>query len=184
MNRALLRLAAVLAVAMAEPAAAQTSAYTALDLALCSQRPTDPRDELPLIVWDCPGYAGISVLVSESDGRISIAYGVAGPAELGLGQTLPEFNTVGETLEWRVDGAGTPYATILRYLIDPGDGGTRGEVLVVTRLGNPYCHIAYVDALANTDANALARRAGDLFARSFDCDFNTPVWIGLGGRQA
>ena len=163
------------------PAVAQTSAYTSLVLAACSERPRNPREELPLLVWDCPGYGGIPVLVSESDGRVSVAYGVDGQPEIGGGQTLPEFNTIGDTLEWRLDAAGAPYATILRYQTQPGDGGPTGEVLVVTRLGDTVCHIAYVDALANANANELARQAADLFARTFDCNANTAVWVGQGG---
>ncbi len=169
-------LLSLIGAAMTAPAVAQTSVYTSLDPATCTQRPVDPRNELPLIIRDCAGHDGINVLVAESDGRISVSYGISGPAELGTGQTLPEFNTIGDTLEWRLDTAGTAYATILRYHTQT-DGGPEGQVLVVTRLGDASCHVAYVDALANPDANELARQAADLIALNFACDVDMPLWI-------
>ncbi len=51
---------------------------------------------------------------------------------------------------------------------------------MVTRLGDAACPIAYVNALANEDANAIARQAADLFATTFTCEVDTPMWIGLG----
>ncbi len=47
----------------------------------------------------------------------------------------------------------------------------------MTRLGEVSCAIAYVDALANPDANELARQAADLIAADFACDVDTPMWI-------
>ena len=89
------------------------------------------------------------------------------------GQTLPPFNRLGEKLEWRLNndlGRWMPIATIVRYhTADPETGEDKGQVLVVTQLveGNS-CHIAYVDALANDNANELAREAADK-AGEFDC---------------
>ena len=41
-------------------------------------------------------------------------------------------------------------------------------MLVVTRLPpGPVCHVAYVDAIANPNANELARKAAADFARGF-----------------
>ena len=53
-----------------------------------------------------------------------------------------------------------------------------GQVLVVSQIeeGNS-CHIAYVDALANKDANELARAAADK-AGDFDCANDEPEVIG------
>ena len=54
------------------------------------------------------------------------------------------------------------------------------QVLVVTRLGETgtVCHVAYVDALLNPNANALAREAADTIARIFTCSHDEPGWIG------
>jgi hypothetical protein len=67
-------------------------------------------------------------------------------------------------------GRWMPIATIVRYhTADPETGEDKGQVLVVTQLveGNS-CHIAYIDALANADANVLAREAADR-SGDFDC---------------
>ncbi len=43
-------------------------------------------------------------------------------------------------------------------------------MLVVTQLKpGATCHVAYVDARANPDADELARKAADESARDFDC---------------
>ncbi len=173
-------LGVALVVAASVPAAAQQSTYTSLDLGKCRQEPIDPRDPLQSGVWHCDGYAGIPVLVMEGDLRFFVSYGQFADTEFAAEQTLPPFNTISDTLEWRLDAAGVPFATILRFFTDTGDGAQR-QILVVTRIESPACHIAYVDAGANPNANDLARQAADLFARSFHCDFNSPLWIGEGG---
>ena len=44
------------------------------------------------------------------------------------------------------------------------------RVPVVTRLGRGgVCHVGHVDALANPDADALARKIADERARTFRC---------------
>ena len=166
--------------AFAAPAEAEISAYTALDLATCRMEPVNPKDPLQSGIWHCDGHLGAPVYVAEGDLRFFVSYGPNAAAEIAATQTLPPFNRIHTTLEWRLDPAGFPFATILRFFTDRGDG-TEGQILVVTRIGGPVCHVAYVDARANANANALAQQAADLFARSFNCDINTPVWIGAGG---
>jgi hypothetical protein len=54
-----------------------------------------------------------------------------------------------------------------------------GRVLVVTRLGpGGVCHVGYVDARANPDANALAQQIADRHARTFSCGEDKPVVLG------
>ena len=60
-----------------------------------------------------------------------------------------------------------PFATILRFFID----GTQRQILVVTRIESPACHIAYVDAGANPNPNELARSGRPSPQLHFD--FNT-----------
>ncbi|MCP4383117.1 MAG: hypothetical protein GY798_17125, partial [Hyphomicrobiales bacterium] len=69
----------------------------------------------------------------------------------------------------------SPFATILRFFPDLGDGET-GQVLVITKLGGSgqICHVGYVDALANPQANALARQIADNVAPLFDCQADQP----------
>lgn len=174
-------LATLLAALVSTPAIANESAYTSLDLAACSQRPTDPREELPWALWHCAGHGGIALLIGESDLRFTIAYGIGKPAVVGDSQTLPPFNRLGEVMEWRLDAAGQPFATIVRYFTDTGDPAVVNQVLVVTKLGAPSCQVAYVDALANADANGLARTAADLVAPNFRCNVDTPIWVSATG---
>jgi hypothetical protein len=69
----------------------------------------------------------------------------------------------------------------LRFFVDKGQGDApekQGQVLVVTQIkAGATCHIAYVDALANADANAMAQKVADEKAGSFDCK-NEPEFVG------
>ena len=152
------------------------SAYTSLKLDQCRQAPTDPDDPLQSGVWWCAGYGGIPVWVAEGDVRFSVSFGAHAAEEPAASQTPAMFNTIGETLEWRLekdaDGTWHPFATILRYFTDAGDGqGRRGQLLVVTKLGGrgAVCQIAIIDVLLNPDANLLARQVADEAAAGFDC---------------
>lgn len=91
------------------------------------------------------------------------------------GQTMPGFNTIGEKLEWLIADhlalGEQPVASILRYHLDRTEGFIPDtQVLVVTRIepGNT-CHVAYIDALANPDANLLARQAAADLVPGWDC---------------
>ena len=56
-------------------------------------------------------------------------------------------------------------------------------MLVVTRLPpGAVCHVAYVDAAANPNANELARKAADDVARDFKCGKDEVKVIGASGR--
>jgi hypothetical protein len=91
------------------------------------------------------------------------------------------FNTIGETLEWRLkkDGQGwKPIATILRYNWSVDD--RKGAILVVTMLGaDETCHMAYVEASGNPKANEQARALAD--AGEFDC-MHEPLNYDKGGN--
>jgi hypothetical protein len=66
--------------------------------------------------------------------------------------------------------------------LDKNGRPTDKPMLVVTRLPpGPVCHVAYVDAQANRDANALARKAADEFARDFQCAKDKVKVIGATG---
>lgn len=152
------------------------SAYTDLDLDQCMIMQTDDFGS----TWACAGYRGYPVMVAEGDLRFLVSYGLRPKDEKAASQTLPPFNTIGPRLEWRLKreaGVWKPVATILRYFIDREDPMPDGQVLVVTRLGEgATCQTAWIDALANADANALARNAADR-AAAFDCA-NEPEIVG------
>ena len=84
---------------------------------------------------------------------------------------------------------GKPFAIIQRWHIadvtDPDKQGRPNTkaMLVGTRLPpGSVCHVAYVDAAANSDANELARKAADEFARDFKCGKDEVRVIGQSGR--
>ena len=57
-----------------------------------------------------------------------------------------------------------------------------GRVLVVTRLDpGGSCHVGYVDARANPDANELARKLADERARTFKCGTDKRIVVGTKG---
>jgi hypothetical protein len=153
---------------VAQPAfAAFNSAYTDINLDQCLVLEADDFGAS----WACPGYKGYPLMVTEGDLRYSLIYGFG--AKAADGQTLPPFNTLGPKIEWRLSndlGRWMPVATIVRYhTADAETGEDKGQVLVVTQLvEGQTCHIAYIDALANPNANALAQQAADTSGK-FDC---------------
>ena len=171
--------------AIAPAAAGNRSAYTRLDLDECREVPPAADDPLQSGAWWCDGYAGIPVYVSEGDLRFFVSYGEAAREERAARTTLPPFNRIGETIEWRLGPDGRPFATIHRFFTASGDGSPEGQVLVLTRLGSrgEVCHMGYVDARRNPDANALARDVVDNGAAAFDCGTEAPLDYGLSGDE-
>ena len=155
------------------------SVYTSLDLAKCKDvTPADAKDYGT--IWRCKGLNGIDVRVAEGDLRINVSYGPKAETQKAAQQTVPQFNNIGDTLEWRVVKDGrrtTPFATILRFPWSV-DGKT-GWTLVVTKLGKgDACHVAYVEAAGNPKANEQARAQADTLARGFDCKRDVPRHYG------
>ena len=54
---------------------------------------------------------------------------------------------------------------------------------MITKLGGPgqVCHVGYVNARANPDANAIAREVVDNGATEFECGSETALEYGLVG---
>jgi len=157
--------------ALAGPAAAQlyNSSYTELKFEDCTVVTTDDFGS----TWACPGLKGMPVLVRESKLRFRLSYGLTSTTEKAAEQTLPPENRLGEEIEWRVsnaEGSYKPFATILKVFVKPEGEGDEGQVLVVTKVSpGATCHVAYIDAVANADAEAMARKAADEKAMAFDC---------------
>ena len=122
--------------------------------------------------WACPGYKGIPVMVAEAQSRFMVSYGLKSTDEPAAKQTLPPVNSLGPSIEWRLsnkEGRWKPFATIVHFLTGE-EGKPKGDVLVVTRLGEgTTCQIAYVDAVANANAEDLAQQAADEHGFDFDC---------------
>ena len=178
-------LAAALVLATLGAAQAQfnQSAYTDLDLDLCTVVQSDDFGS----TWACNGHKGIPVMVAEGDLRMMVSFGLTSTEEKAASQTLPPFNHLGEKIEWRLSnatGGYKPIAAIIRYFTaapEPQEGrkkGPGGQILVVTRIEpGATCQIAWIDAMANPDANELAQKAADEKAPDFDCQ-NEPEIIG------
>jgi hypothetical protein len=175
----------------ASPASEFNSAYTALNLDKCAHTASSEPEDYGF--WRCPGYAGIAVRVSAGDQRMFVSFGLGADRQPAAQQTLPNFNSVDKTrIEWRLRIEKRPrarkiepIATIARWRvqISEAEGTLSGQVLVVTRLGDAVCHIGYVDASANADANALARELADTRARDFDCQNDVRIIAGKRGKS-
>lgn len=167
-----------------------SSTYTSLDFKKCHLI-TQAELGLPELTeeemgtmggqWLCPGYNKSSVYIAESDLRMFVSYGHDAFNERAWGQTLPPFNYVGHTLEWRLRTEQSlasatpeqiPFATILRWHTQGGEmAQEKGEILIVTKLepGNT-CHVAYIDAKLTPNANQIARDFADNEVTGFNCE--------------
>ena len=139
----------------------------------------------------CPGKVGLVVVISEDDLRESVSVGrtrAAADKEPAAEASFGPFNSTTQTVEWRTADS-KPFAIIQRWHIaDNGDPDKSGRpiakpMLAVTRLPpGEVCHVAYIDAQANPNANELARKAADEFARGFKCGKDEVKTIGESGR--
>lgn len=145
------------------------SAYTDLDFDQCTIVHADDFS----VVRACPGFKGIPVMVVEDDARFFVSFGLDSTHETAAKQTFSSFNTLGKTMEWRLTNASgrwKPFATILRWSTDEGEGG-KGEFLVVTKVEPDHtCQIARIDAKKADNANELARQVADEEGLDFDCE--------------
>jgi hypothetical protein len=166
-------------------AAENSSVYTKLDF---------DKNCIPLATYEaggtfsCQGYKGFPVLLSEGDLRVSVFFGHLGPWFNGTDGSeafvsFSPFNNVANTIEWRLNPEGVPFAAILRWQISETDGseGPGSTVLVVSRVGQPgvgmACPAGYV-AGATPDANDVARQIADSLANDFDCLTTEAGWHG------
>ena len=172
-----------LALALLSPAASAESiesVYTSLKLELC-ENVTPPEEAEHGGTFRCKGLGDTDVRVAEGDLRMFVSYGPDAATQTAAHQTLPDFNTIGETLEWRL-AHGEPFATILRFRWD--SDGAKGSTLVVTKLGEEdACHVAYVMATGNPNANTHARKIADGQVREFVCERDRPRTYGPDGEQ-
>ncbi len=136
--------------------------------------------------WRCAGYQGIDIRLSAGDQRMNVSFGKNAAREPAASQTFPGFNSAYKsTVEWRSEtlsgGKARPFAAIVRWNVklEDDERDTTGRVLVVTRLGpGGVCHVGYVDARANPNANDLAAKIADDTARTFTCGKDKPVIAG------
>lgn len=176
---ALSGLALIVSLGAAPALAATDSTYTDINLDECLLLHADDFGA----EWACPGYRGYPLWISEGDLRFFISFGFGAPDEPAATQTMPQFNYLGDTLEWRLTnetGDFRPFAAIVRYHLDEGSGeeDDTSQVLAVIKVapGNT-CHIGYVDATLVPDANEQARAIADNDAPDFDCETDEPIYF-------
>lgn len=181
--------APVAAVLSASPAVGAESVYTDLLLEKCevlvAPDPDEPGGDFMASL--CPGLGDYKVLFKEGDLRQSLHYGHLAKAIVDHAfESFGQFNYMNPKIEWRVDETGRPYAAIQRIFV--GEAESQGQVLVVSRVGQPGdrngCPAGYVDALANKDPNVLARNVADTIAAAFRCGKDTAEYHGTRGPKA
>lgn len=189
-------LSALIAVSATSSASAQenTSAYTSVAFKGCQKfNVAKAGDDELGASFECKGLQGYAVVVTEDDLRMTVAIGQNrkhAQDQPSFAQGFGPFNSVHDTLEWRIGGKSKkPLATIQRWFIaDNNDTGADNRpktvgLLVVTRTPpGASCHVAYIDARANKDANLLARKAADELAQKFDCGKDKVHFVGNKGR--
>jgi len=170
---------------LATPATAgNSSTYTDFDLKTCKQitPETSGEEGEGSGTFECKGHAGIPVYFAEGDLRSLVSFGKGGEEACAFHQTFSGFNSVGNTIEWRLKN-GKPIATILRWTVsyDSEDSSKTKTWLVVTSLarGNT-CHVGYVEG-AYPNANEEARKLADGYAEGFKCTTAKPVYIANAG---
>ena len=152
------------------------SVYTKIDLKKCKQ--IEKADEFVFGgSWRCKGLGGYDVFVSSADDRESAAVGKSKANNCSGLKTFNGFNSVGNTVEWRVKNS-KPYAAILRWTvsIDPEDSTKQASWLVVNKLeAKDSCHMHYV-AGSFPGANDAARKAADEKSADFACETSVPTF--------
>jgi hypothetical protein len=178
-----------LAVAGCGAAHAAESIYTDLELEKCKSLVAPDPDEPggDFMSSMCPGLGDYQVLFKEGDLRQSLHYGFLRKSIVDHAfESFGQFNHMNPKIEWRIGADGKPVAAIQRFFT--GDSPDQGQMLVISKVGQPGeeegCPVGYVDALANPDANALARKVADTLAASFDCGKQTPGYHGVKGDKA
>jgi hypothetical protein len=184
-QRSIFPVSLLISLLIAAPVAAQgaMSKYLTFDIDKCPAVKKD--EESGAVTLHCKHPSGYQIYVSDADVRITMGFGPKGMKQRSHSQSLNPFNNIHNVLELRYfPGAAKPHAAIVRYHTNSGMGdGVKGQVLVVTKLaGEEACQIAHIDALANKDANELARQSADT-AADFDCARDEPKIIGQTGKS-
>jgi len=189
MRTLLLAACTLVAVTLPADAGTMTSAYTRLDFDK-SCAIVEKIEEGGSVLLLCEGYHGYPVHFAEGDLRHSVQFGHIAATSQPTWQSFAQWNRVSTTIEWRLSD-NRPVAAILRWFIEnTDDAGSAdpariGQVLVVSRVGQQAdrqaCVVGYVDALANRNANVLAREVADSLASDFVCGTDQAEFHGSRG---
>jgi hypothetical protein len=138
----------------------------------------------------CPGHGGAEVETLASHTRLTIGFRFSARQRA---DGVVSAWSAGKTVEWRGlkgNKGFEPYAAIVRLLMKDHENGkpgpvADGQVLAVMRVDPreaEACVMAYADAQANKDPNALARTAADRLGPAFDCESDKPAVVGAKTR--
>jgi hypothetical protein len=166
-------MAFLLAFTCSAAAASQASVYTLLTSHAC--RTVKTGGELGGSTQRCPGVAGYSLLVEDSDERMSVTVVAPGGKQYPLEYwrvVTTAFSSVGDRAEWRVERQGrrvAPFALIVR--VDAHDNPDKVEkftsYLAVAKI-TPQQICVTDKIMPGPNANEEARRAATV-ARSKPC---------------
>ena len=147
-----------------------TSAYTTFDLAKCTELEPGNADEGYSGSYLCAGHKDQKIYFAEGDLRALVGFGKEAQSSCSFRHTFPRFNTVNNTVEWRLrDGAA--FAVIQRWTVSFGEDAPQQSRswLMVSKIENgSSCHMIAVEG-AMPKANVLARDAADNLAAGFSC---------------
>lgn len=132
----------------------------------------------------CAKEGAPDIYIAEVFRHSFVGYGPEGMKQKAFNQSLLAFNSIFNTVELRTRDGQAPYAAIARYFTENESHSIKGQILVITKLqGAVACHMAYIDAVANPDASALAQQTADSMAPGFDCDRDEPKIVGESGKS-
>ena len=185
-SMATVRLILVFAALAALPVVAEAgnrSVYSDLVLDKCKSLPIDPEDPVANGRWRCKGYGGIDVSSTRATNAPRSPTASSPTTSRRPGRRCRRSIMSARSSNGGSTRKGRPIATILRFITEP-DQAPKGSTLVVTRLGPPgsICWVGKVDAVANPDANEIARAVADNFAADFPCGDKEPVDYGVNGE--
>lgn len=147
------------------------SVYTPLDLNDCEALETD--EESGSSAFRCQGYQEIPLYVTKSDLRFDVDAGMPNEEWTTLGRP---FNSIGDTVEWRIHD-GEPVAAILRFNFEtggvPNNQSSELAVFSVGREGSQGCLVEWVTADVQPNQNTAARQVADQQAKDFTCSAAT-----------
>lgn len=181
----ILIMAGLLLAGLTAAAQANDSAYVRT-LDDCTRQ--EAKDE-PVTYLTCTGYGEWMVYIIAGEHGIAVAYSDRGRQEQ-WSHSPPRagvFQDLGEVSDWRLDDNGTAFATIQRSIFTGFEAGEGGQYLTVSALrpeGDPgACHVAYVEAAQQPDANQIARDAADYLAPGWQCGVDEPIIFDLSSEM-
>ena len=148
----------------------------------CTSRAVEDEE---VVYSDCAGHGEWTVHILAGQHGIAAAYSPRGK-EVQWSESPPRagvFQDFGDVMEWRLDASGEAFATVYRSIFtgfEPGDGGEYLTVSALRTAGDlGACHVAYIEAAQQPDANQIARDAADYLAPDWQCGVDEPIVFDL-----